>query len=103
MHFIILDLELTCWQGHAMNREQEIIEIGAYRLTGFGEWTSRFHAFVKPLTNPRLSAYCQDLTGITQLQIDSAHTFPSVFESLAEWLEEESGNQVMGQIGRAHV
>lgn len=88
MHFIILDLELTCWKGHPMDREQEVIEIGAYRLNGFGEWVDKFHAFVRPLMHPRLSAYCQELTGIDQAKIDSAKHFSSAYERLIHWIED---------------
>ena len=95
MHFIILDLELTCWQGHAMDRQQEIIEIGAYRLNGFGEWVDHFHTLVRPLTHPRLSAYCQELTGIPQAGIDAARHFPAAYEQWADWVDEVDGDQIL--------
>ncbi len=85
MNFIILDLEATCWQGNTMGRLQEIIEIGAYRLNGYGEAIDHFQAFVKPKQNPRLSAYCKELTGITQQQINRAKSFDSVFTLFEDW------------------
>ncbi len=88
MNFIILDLEATCWQGNAMGRQQEIIEIGAYRINGFGDWIDQFQSFVKPIQHPRLSTYCKDLTGITQAQINQARTFNIIFEMFEVWLEE---------------
>jgi inhibitor of KinA sporulation pathway (predicted exonuclease) len=94
MHFIILDLELTCWSGHAMDRQQEIIEIGAYRVSGYGEWVDKFHAYVKPLTHPRLSTYCVELTGIPQARIDAAKHFPDAYERMVDWLEDVDTSQV---------
>lgn len=90
MHFIILDLELTCWKGHPMDREQEIIEIGAFRLNGYGDWIDKFHAFVRPLAHPRLSPYCTELTGIAQAKIDAARHFPDVFDRWQDWVMDES-------------
>ena len=95
MHYIVFDLEATCWQGNTMDREQEIIEIGAYRVNGYGEWIDHFQAFVKPVMNPRLSAYCTDLTGITQEQVNKAKTFGSVFHSFEDWYHNEDGPQLL--------
>ena len=49
MNYIILDLEATCWQGNAMDRNPEIIEIGAYRVNGYREWIDKFQSFVRPV------------------------------------------------------
>ncbi len=85
MHFIILDLEATCWQGNSMDREQEIIELGAYRVNGYRDWIDHFQSFVKPVHYPRLSPYCTDLTGITQEQVSKARTFGPVFSLFEDW------------------
>lgn len=85
MHFLILDLEATCWQGNVMDREQEVIEIGAYRLDGYGEWVDQFQAFVRPVLHPRLSPYCIDLTGIQQDQVSKAKPFSQVFADFEAW------------------
>lgn len=87
MNFIILDLEATCWQGNAMNRRQEIIELAAIHISGYGEWGSRFQSFVRPMDHPRLSPYCQELTGIAQEQVDKAKRFDFVIQSFQDWLE----------------
>ena len=79
MNFIILDLEATCWQGNDMNRRQEIIELGAYRVNGYREWIDSFQKFVKPVEHPRLSAYCTELTGISQDQVTKARPFEEVY------------------------
>lgn len=88
MHFFILDFEATCWSGHTMNREQEIIEIGICRVNRFGEIVGKFQSFIKPRLHPRLSLYCTDLTGITQSDVDRASYFNSVYDELESWLLE---------------
>jgi 3'-5' exoribonuclease 1 len=95
MNFIILDLEATCWQGNNMNRRQEIIEIAAYSVNGYREWNDRFQRFIKPVEHPRLSAYCTELTGITQEQINKAKRFESVFNDFQEWMESHDHPQLM--------
>ncbi len=95
MNFIILDLEATCWQGNAMGRNQEIIELGAYRLNGYGEWIDHFQCFVKPIQHPRLSTYCKDLTGITQSQINKAKTFEDRFQLFEDWFYAEEGPSIL--------
>ena len=85
MNYIILDLEATCWQGNAMDRNSEIIEIGAYRVNGYREWIDKFQSFVRPVEHPRLSTYCTDLTGITQQQVNKAKTFDHIFPLFEDW------------------
>lgn len=95
MNFIILDLEATCWQGNAMDRNQEIIELGAYRVDAKGTWIDSFQAFVKPVENPRLSTYCIDLTGITQQEIDKSKTFNHIFPLFEDWYFAEDDQQLL--------
>ena len=95
MHFIILDLEATCWQGNAMDRNQEIIELGAYRVNGYGEWIDHFQTFVRPVMHPRLSTYCMDLTGISQEQVSKSKPFDQAFLRFEEWLHDIDGTSVL--------
>lgn len=87
MNFIILDLEATCWQGNDMNRVPEIIELAAFSVNGYREWVASFQRFIKPSHHPRLSAYCMELTNITQDQVNKAKKFDLVFPDFQEWLE----------------
>ena len=75
---IVLDLEWTSWPGFMEsswsleNKYREIIQIGAVRLdyeNHFRE-VSFFNLLVKPKINTNLSDYIQNLTGITQKQVD---------------------------------
>lgn len=95
MTFIVLDLEATCWQGNDMNREQEIIELAAYSVNGYRDWIDSFQRFIKPKAHPRLSAYCMELTGIKQDQINKAKLFDRVFPDFQEWLEGHDHPQLM--------
>jgi inhibitor of KinA sporulation pathway (predicted exonuclease) len=95
MNYIILDLEATCWQGNIMDRNQEIIELAAYRVDGYSEWLDHFQSFVKPVEHPRLSAYCTDLTGITQEQISKAKSFDRVFPMFEDWYLKQDGPQLI--------
>jgi 3'-5' exoribonuclease 1 len=87
LNFIIYDLEATCWEGKPRTMIQEIIEIGAVFVNPYGEIESTFCGFVKPILNPRLSYFCQDLTSIEQEQIDRAPKFPKVIEAFQDWAE----------------
>ena len=95
MNFIILDLEATCWQGNDMNRRQEIIELAAYSVNGYREWNDQFQRFVKPVEHPRLSAYCMELTNITQEQINKAKRFENVFTDFQEWMDSHDQPQLL--------
>jgi inhibitor of KinA sporulation pathway (predicted exonuclease) len=64
---------------------QEIIEIGAFRLDRYGELQGEFNRFVRPILNPYLSPFCQELTTISQAEVDRADTFPEVIEVFQDW------------------
>ena len=64
---------------------QEIIEIGAFRLNRYGEVEGEFNCFVRPVLNPYLSPFCQELTSIRQSDVDRARTFPGAMESFQDW------------------
>jgi inhibitor of KinA sporulation pathway (predicted exonuclease) len=87
VNFIIYDLEATCWQGRPPSMVQEIIEIGAVKLNRFGEYEGSFSRFIKPKLNPRLSAFCRELTSIEQTDVDRAYDFVRVVEDFQDWAE----------------
>ncbi len=90
MNFIVMDLESTCGERDTDFKSQETIEIGAVRLNDSLETIDEFNAFVKPVGNPRLSEFCQDLTSITQQDVDYADTFDIVFEKFFHWIGSDS-------------
>lgn len=83
---IVVDLEATCWeQGTAVDR-QEIIEIGAVELDERLAARREFRCFVRPTREPRLSAFCLKLTGISQADVDGAQTVDDAVEKFAAWV-----------------
>lgn len=89
MHYIIFDLEATCWSGNPMGRQQETIEIGAVKLDEFGQEIDTYNEFIKPIIHPNLSAFCSELTSIDQKDVDSALTFEKVIDRYIDWINPE--------------
>ncbi|PPQ89115.1 hypothetical protein CVT25_006487 [Psilocybe cyanescens] len=94
--FLVLDIEGTCKPGTDFNYPNEIIEFPVSVL----QWTDRtedgradtlevideFRSFVRPTWRPTLSAFCTELTGITQEQVDVAPCFSEVLVKLEAFL-----------------
>lgn len=89
MNYIIFDLESTCWK-EKNNQTREIIEIGAVKVGDDMKIIDEFTAFIKPVVNPELSAFCTELTSITQKMVDDASTFPVVIGDFMNWIDTES-------------
>jgi inhibitor of KinA sporulation pathway (predicted exonuclease) len=87
-YYLIVDVEATCSNVGAVPRhEMEIIEIGAViQNSRTFEIESEFQAFVRPVRHPELTAFCTDLTGITQNDVASAPQFAEVLEAMKEWM-----------------
>ena len=88
---MFLDLEATCHeeQTEENKRNMEIIEIGAVIVNDAFEEISRFSSFARPVRNPILSAFCTQLTGIKQQDVDEADLFPAVNKKFYDWLTQE--------------
>ena len=100
VNFIIFDLEATCWNGYVPNDTQEIIEIGALCINNFGEVEKRFSAFVQPVINPSLSAYCMDLTSIQQEDVNRADGFSLVLDDFLDWIEIDDEDYLLCSWGK---
>lgn len=95
-NIVIIDTEYTAWEGsHARgwtgpNEHREIIQIGAIKVdTATLTETDSFMVLVKPTINPVLSDYIQNLTHISQANVD-AHgiSYAQALEKLATWAGE---------------
>ncbi len=86
MNYIILDLEATCWKDRDLNKQNEIIEIGAVKINEQGESIGEFCEFIRPKLNPILSDFCKELTTIQQEDIDNADTFDLVIKRFKSWI-----------------
>jgi inhibitor of KinA sporulation pathway (predicted exonuclease) len=84
-YYVVVDLEATCDDGGRVPRdESEIIEIGAVLVEGATLRTvAEFQTFVRPVVHPRLTAFCTELTTITQADVDPAPGFPAAAARLA--------------------
>ncbi len=85
MNFIIYDLEATCWQHKQPHLISEIIEIGAVKINSNGQILSEFEKFIRPVEQPTLSAFCTELTSITQSQVNGADEYDIVCEDFMDW------------------
>jgi inhibitor of KinA sporulation pathway (predicted exonuclease) len=86
---LVVDLEATCWERRVHRAEDmETIEIGALlvELAAPDAPPREFQAFVRPRERPELSAFCRELTGIRQADVDAALGFERVFPSFLEWI-----------------
>lgn len=86
MHYIVYDLEATCWREPGHTKKSEIIEIGAVKVDDNGEILGEFAEFVKPTKYPRISRFCTQLTSITQKDVDPADTYPLSIQRFQEWI-----------------
>jgi inhibitor of KinA sporulation pathway (predicted exonuclease) len=80
---LIIDVEATCWRGAAPPGEQnEIIEIGACLLhPETGQRSERESILVRPQRS-KVSAFCTELTTLTQAQVDEGVHFYEACELL---------------------
>lgn len=74
---LVVDVEATCWkEGPPRGEESEIIEIGLCTLDVMsGERVDRESILIRPQRS-RVSAFCTELTTLTQEQVDQGITFP---------------------------
>jgi inhibitor of KinA sporulation pathway (predicted exonuclease) len=87
-HYLVIDLEATCDQPASFPRSEcEIIEIGAVVVEARQlQPVDEFQTFIRPVRHPRLTAFCTELTSITQADVDSAPTFPQAVGALGAFL-----------------
>lgn len=97
---VCIDIECTCdspIQIHPM----ELIEVACLKLdltklqkNGANKESClkscpTFHSFAKPVINPELTLFCQELTGVFQSTVDKADTVDRVTDKLLLWLIEQ--------------
>ncbi len=87
-YYLIVDLEATCSNDGAVPRhEMEIIEIGAViESSRTLEIESEFQTFVRPVRHPRLTAFCTELTGISQQEVAEVPLFPQALAVMQQWM-----------------
>jgi inhibitor of KinA sporulation pathway (predicted exonuclease) len=83
-----LDFEATCDDSQRI-KPQEVIEfpivlVDAQTLTSVDE----FRTYVRPVHHPRLTAFCTELTGIRQSEVDGAPIWAEALQQACAWLDE---------------
>jgi len=88
--FVIVDLEATCYDGKDKSKptwfKNEIIEIGAVKLDSNGVEIGRFCEFLYPKNHPVISKFCNELTTITQEDINESRSAKDVLVDFFEWV-----------------
>jgi 3'-5' exoribonuclease 1 len=89
-HILVVDLEATCCDSQTIPRHQmETIEIGAVMVdTASLKIVDEFQTFIKPIRHPILTEFCNQLTSITQSQVNTAPTFPEAIKLWQPWLSQ---------------
>lgn len=85
-HWLVIDLEATTEEGGWPLEEMEIIEIGASLVSADGHELDHFQRFVRPLRRPYLTAFCRELTHISQANVAAAAPLASVWPQFERWL-----------------
>ncbi|KAJ1567893.1 hypothetical protein HK096_008275 [Nowakowskiella sp. JEL0078] len=89
-YILVLDFEATCDNNKSFG-PQEIIEFPIVVIDlKSNAIIAEFHEYVRPITNPGLTEFCTQLTGIEQITVDCANTFSEVFAQVQEFLQVNS-------------
>ncbi|CBH10239.1 exonuclease, putative [Trypanosoma brucei gambiense DAL972] len=88
-HLLVCDFEATCDADSAGLYPHEIIEFPVVCIdTAQLAVVAEFHSYVHPVRRPKLTAFCKELTGITQSVVDDAPTLPEVIQKFGQWVRE---------------
>ncbi len=96
MNYIVLDMEwnqpgygeaVLCKNGVCM--KNEIIQIGAVKLSEDALRLSSFRKIIKPVSLTSMNKVIKQLTGITDEMLDMGDSFQGAMESFRQWCGEE--------------
>jgi inhibitor of KinA sporulation pathway (predicted exonuclease) len=85
--YLVVDLEATTSADGSMpSEERETIQIGAVLVRASTlEAGQSFSCHVRPVVHPALHSFVTALTGITQQDVDKAHTFETAYSLFRSW------------------
>jgi len=88
-YLLVLDFEANCVKdGEPQLKVQEIIEFPTVVLSVKDrKIIDIFHTYVKPVIFPKISAFCTELTGITQEMVDKGMSLQDAIKQFVEFLE----------------
>lgn len=85
-YYAVVDFECTCERG-VRDYQHEIIEFPvAFLNSRTLKVDCEFHRFVRPTENPRLTAFCTELTGIAQGVVDASDLVADVLSEFDDFL-----------------
>jgi inhibitor of KinA sporulation pathway (predicted exonuclease) len=85
-YYLVMDFEATC-EANVRGWPNEIIEFPAVLIDRTSlETVDEFRAFVRPTERPILTAFCTNLTGIQQADVDNADPLDVVLDRFTTWL-----------------
>ena len=97
MNYGLLDIEMTCDgkqengkfidDGRMMHSQREIISVGFVVCDDEYNIKNRYSSIVKPVHNTIISDYCEQLTGITQNEVDHGKKSNNAFRDISEMCE----------------
>ena len=88
-YYLALDFEATCDKDILIN-PQEIIEFPCLKINAKNfQVESQFHRYIRPTSNPDLTVFCTELTGITQDMVADQAAFREVFSDFKDWIKSE--------------
>lgn len=100
MIYGILDIEMTCDgkqdngkfidDGRMKRAQREIISVGFVVCDDKYNIKNRYSSFVKPVNNPTITDYCENLTGITQNDVNHGKKCNNAFRDIREMCEKYS-------------
>lgn len=87
MNYVVIDLE---WNGSYSKKAHgyfnEIIEVGAVKVSENMEVLDEFRAAIKPVVSKKLSSIVTDLTNITAEELEDGTTFAGMMRQLSRWM-----------------
>lgn len=108
MHYIVYDLEFNQKDKNnhydstsVVSLPFEIIQIGALKLNENFEIIDKFNTLVKPTLYTSIHPYIEELTKISNSDIDSAPTFTKAFENFRKFID--NNNSVLCVWGQADI
>lgn len=85
-YILVIDFEATCEEHPPRNYLYEIIEFPVVLVdVHLQRAVAEFHRFVKPRHKAQLSAFCKELTGIQQSNVDEAASLEEVILQFERW------------------
>ncbi|CAH1971341.1 unnamed protein product [Acanthoscelides obtectus] len=90
-YIFVLDFEATCWDRLDKDRGySEIIEFPCVLYYVKKEnIVAEFQEYVMPIEKPRLTAFCTELTGISQKQVDNGCPLGTCLMLFRQWLNKQ--------------